>query len=48
MVEIVSRSDLLKTSETGTVWVYVDATPKPSPSATAEVGTLDDLLPKRE
>ena len=48
MVEIVSRSNVLKTSETGTVWVYVDATPKRTPGATAEVGMLDDLLPKRE
>jgi hypothetical protein len=47
MVEIVSRSNVLKRSETGIVWVYPDTASKPGQPVTAEVGMLGDLLPKR-
>ena len=47
MVEIVSRSNVLKTAETGTVWVYRDPASKPSQSVNIEVGFAEDVLPKR-
>ena len=45
-VEIVSRSNILKTSESGTVWIYHDTTSKPTQTVNAEVGMPEDLLPK--
>lgn len=45
-VEVVSRSNILKTSETGTVWIYHD--PRASSTGVSlEVGTWEELLPKR-
>jgi len=46
-VEIVSRSNVLKTSEVGTVWVYHDKADKSAQVVDFTVGALEDLLPKR-
>jgi hypothetical protein len=47
MVEVVSRSNMFKTQESGTVWVYRDPSAKPSQYVNIEIAPVEDLLPKR-
>jgi len=47
IVEVMSRSNILKTQESGTVWIYRDASAKPSKFVDVEVAPVEDLLPKR-
>jgi len=46
-IELLSKSNILKTSETGAMWVYRDPDGRRPQAIAVEVGFPEDLLPKR-
>ena len=47
LVEVISRSNILKTQENGTVWIYRDRKAPPANGFGMGVGAIEKMLPRR-